>query len=106
MTGAELSATWIEEFYQRERFTVAVRENDFDQWRGWMEGLIKAASAPPLLFQLWNDNEDTLAAINRSSFNRLKKMRNARFKDWAMEIPLEWQDTPKPQPDMLEGEDK
>ena len=106
MTGAELSDKWIEEFYQRERLTVAVRDNNFDQWRGWMEGLIKKAGAPPLLIQLWNDNDDTLAAISRTAFNRLVKIRNGRFADWKMDIPLEWQDgTAKPTEELpLESE--
>lgn len=92
MTGAEMSDKWAEEFFQRESLTVAVRDNNFDQWRGWMEGLIKRAGAPPVLTQLWNDNQDTLATINKTAFNRLQKLRNGRFADWKMDVPLEWQD--------------
>lgn len=92
MTGKELSEKHAAEFFERDSFTIAVRDNNFDQWRGWIESLIKFSGAPPLLVQLWNDNEETLAAIDRSSFNRLRKIRNGKFADWKMPVPVEWQD--------------
>ena len=103
MTGRELSEKHAAEFFERESLTIAVRDNNWDQWRGWMEALIKWAGAPPLLVQLWNDNDETLANVDASSFNRLKKLRNARFADWKMEVPAEWQDTPK-QPELPVGD--
>lgn len=93
MTGKELSEKHAAEFFERDHLTIAVRDNNYDQWRGWMESLIKWCGAPPLLVQLWNDNADTLNAIDRSSFNRLRSKRNAKYGEWKMEIPLEWRDT-------------
>ena len=98
--GESLTETFLEEYFGREDLVIAIRDNDWKQWRSYFEKVMKACKAPPVLIQVWNDNKANLESINRTDYSRLVTVRNKLWKEWSKDLPLEWQDGPAESPEL------